>query len=329
MKRAIFVLIMGILFISQATKAQDTLKDFLKEHHPNAKKVEEGLFYQIEEKGDGAKPKEGEYLVVEFEGKRLDGTTFDKSEEEPFVFQLGYRQVIKGWDQALPLFSMGSKVKLFLAPEWAYHKVGAGKLVPPDTPVMFDLKILEVLDNNAYDKYMTALEEREKERYQRRIVEQFDADKKAIHEYCMDNKIKTKRSREGVSYAVTKKGKGAYPKKGDIVVVEYKGYLTNGEMFEESKGKKPFQFEVGTGRVIKGLDETIVSFNEGSEGKILVPSKLAYGPMEIDEEGIFIPAHSILIFDVKVLEVVSSRTETEVSTTESKSSKSKKKKKKK
>ncbi len=312
MKRTILVIILGIIFIAQAVKANvvkelepTPLEKFIKENYPKAKKAEKGLYYLIEEKGNGSKPKEGDYVVLEFEGKRLDGTLFDKSEVEPFVFQLGHRQVIKGWDMLIPRFPIDTKVKIFLAPEFAYAKVGAGKLVPPNTPVMFDLHILEILDDEAYDRYMTELEERERERYHQKIKDQFDADKTAIHEYCMDNKIKTKRSRAGVSYSVTKKGKGAYPKVGDRISVQYRGYLLNGETFEETKEKKPFQFVVGQGRVIKGLDDAIVSFNKGAEGLILIPSKLAYGPMPIEEEGINIPAHSILVFKIKVMEIES------------------------
>ncbi len=313
MKRALLILILGIIFIAQATSDPshlyefkgDELEKFVKENYPKAEKAEEGMYYLIEEKGDGTKPKNGDYVVIDFEGKRLDGTLFDKTEEEPFVFQLGHRQVIKGWDKGIVLFPVGSKVKLFLAPEWAYNKVGAGKLVPPDTPVMFELDIRQILSEKEYDGYMAELEDRERERYHQKIKDQFDADKKAIHEYCMDNKIMAKRTRLGVSYQVTKKGKGVYPKPGDKVTVQYKGYLVGGEKFEETSDKEPFEFIVGQRRVIQGLDDAITSFNEGAQGTILIPSKLAYGPMPIEEEGVSIPAHSILIFKLKVLKVES------------------------
>ncbi len=311
MKRAILVLILGILFIAKAVSAHSSdqdpisLESFLKEHYPQAQKAEEGLYYVIDEQGNGQKPKEADYVVLEFEGKKLDGTIFDKTDDEPFVFQVGYRQVIKGWDKGVQLFSVGSKVKIFLAPQLAYDKVGAGKLVPPDTPVMFELEILKILNDSQYDQYMVELEKREKEKYLKKIKDQFEFDKKAIHEYCMDNKIKAKRSRLGVSYEVNKKGKGAYPKVGDRVTVQYRGYLSNGETFEENSEKKPFVFIVGQGRVIKGLDDAILSFNQGAEGTILITSKLAYGPMPIEEKGVNIPAHSILIFNLKVLKVES------------------------
>ncbi|MGK0387421.1 MAG: FKBP-type peptidyl-prolyl cis-trans isomerase FkpA [Maribacter sp.] len=303
--------ILSFLFLATAAfgistgSAQENkaLKKFLKKEYPSAEMVEEGLHYAIETPGKGIKPKKGDYVMVEFEGKRLDGTVFDRSEDEPFVFQLGQRQVIRGWDKSLELFSVGSQVKLFLAPEWAYNKVGAGKMVPPNTPVMFDLRIIKVLDDKAYDAYMVELENKEREQYEAMIEKRFKADKISIHEYCTKNKIKVKRTRSGVSYQVTKKGKGTYPQVGETAVIQYNGYFLDGTVFEKNTEKKPFSFIVGKNKIIKGLEEAIAFFNKGAEGFVVIPSKLAYGPMPIDEENIKIPPHSVLIFKIKMLDI--------------------------
>ncbi len=279
------------------------LDKYLKKNHADAQKVEEGIFYVTEKEGKGKKPKAGDYVLVDFEGRKLDGSIFDQSEKDPFVFQLGYRQVIRGWDRALQLFPVGSEVKLFLHPDWAYGKAGAGSMIPPNTPVYFDIKILKVLNDKEYDDYMVELEAKERERYHQMIKERFDADKKIIHEYCLKNKIKAKRTRSGVSYQVTKKGKGLYPQKGQEVTIQYEGYLTDGTLFEKNTEKAPFKFEVGNRKAISGLDEAILFFNKGSEGYVVIPSKLAYGPMPIDEENIKIPAHSILVFKIKVIDI--------------------------
>jgi FKBP-type peptidyl-prolyl cis-trans isomerase len=309
MKHSLLSLLLGMFLLPMAEAGTimglDSLPlpEFIKQNYPGALSPEEGLHYQIEEQGTGDLPKAGDYLMVEFKGMLLNGTVFDQTEEEPFVFQVGYRQVIRGWDKGLQLIPVGSRVTLLLAPGMAYYKVGAGKLVPPDTPVMFDLKILKILNEQEYDDYMIELEEREREAYQQRVEEQFDEDKWAIHEYCMANKIKTKRTRGGVSYSITKKGKGDYPGKGDQVTIQYKGYLVDGTLFEKNTEKAPFSFTLGGGKVIKGLEEAIPLFNKGAEGWILIPSKLAYGPMPIEEEDISIPANSILVFKVKMLDI--------------------------
>lgn len=297
-----YITLFVFLFIGTSLSAQ-SLKKYIKKNYPNAQEIEQGLYATVHTESEGEKPKAGDYILVTFKGTLLDGTVFDESGEEPFVFQLGRRQVIKGWDKGLTHFPVESEITLLLAPEMAYYKTGAGKLVPPNTPVKFDIKILKILNEKEYDAYMIALEKKERERYLTMIEERFKADKKAIHEYCMENKLKVKRSQQGVSYQVTKKGTDAYPKKGDIVTLQYKGYLVNGTVFDKSTKKKPFQFEVRAKKVIQGLDDAIIYFNKGAEGYIVIPSKLAYGAMEINEKGVQIPPHSVLIFKVKVLDI--------------------------
>ncbi len=279
------------------------LPEFVKENFPKAVEEKEGLYYVIEEQGEGERPSTEDYVLVKFKGSNLKGETFDQSEEEPFIFQLGRRQVIKGWDALIPLFPKGSKVKMLMSSDFAYGTVGAGRLVPPNSPVMFDVEILRILNESEYDDYMVELEERERARYKAMVEEQFQSDKKSIHEYCMENKIKTKRTRGGVSYELKKKGKGALPETGDLVTINYEGFLKDGSTFDKSDEKEPFSFLVGRRKVIEGLDEAIRQFPKGAKGTVLIPSKLAYGPREIEEEGIHIPAHSILIFKIEVLDI--------------------------
>ncbi len=285
------------------------LPEFMEQNYPDAQEVVEGVYFNIEEEGTGAVPDAGDYLVVDFVGSRLDGAVFDKSGEEPFIFQLGRRQVINGWERSLGLFKVGSKVTLLLSPDWAYGSEGAGKMVPGDTPVKFEINIQNILSEDEYDKYMIALEEKERKAYQARVESQFEEDKKNIHEYCMANKIKAKRTTSGVSYSVEKKGKGEYPKAGDVLTVEYEGFLVDGTSFDKSNEKEPFVFPLGRGKVIKGWEEALPFFNKGSSGKIVIPSKYAYGQMGIEEESINIPPNSILIFQIKVIDISSPESE--------------------
>jgi FKBP-type peptidyl-prolyl cis-trans isomerase FkpA len=125
-------------------------------------------------------------------------------------------------------------------------------------------------------------------------------DKKIIQDYLLAQKIKkAKRDNSGISYVIDKKGKGDLPQSGDIVEVAYTGYLTDGSVFDKGK----YSVELGKGKVIEGWEAGLPYFNKGSEGWLFIPSKLAYGPMPIDEDGISIPGNSVLVFEIKVLEV--------------------------
>jgi peptidylprolyl isomerase len=67
-------------------------------------------------------------------------------------------------------------------------------------------------------------------------------------------------------------------KENDWISVEYEGLLSDGEVFDSSKGKDPLKFKVGAGMVIPGFDDGVVGMNVGDEKTIDISAELAYGP---------------------------------------------------
>ena len=95
-------------------------------------------------------------------------------------------------------------------------------------------------------------------------------------------------------------GTGADAVKGGEVEVHYTGYLTDGTVFDSSvPRKRPFTFELGAGRVIKGWDEGVVGMKVGGKRKLVIPSKLGYA----DRRAGKIPPNSTLIFTIELLSV--------------------------
>ena len=290
----------SIVFAQNEQKKLD-LATFFNESSITATATEHGLYYEITKEGNGPKPKVGDYLSLNFKGKLLDGTVFQESDpSDPFIFQVGYRQVIRGWDLGIREFPLGSKGTIYMPANLGYGKRGAGEKVPPNSPLMFEVEVLKILSEQEYDAYMEELERKEQAAYEAGIKAQFIADKKLIQDYALTNKLRTKRTANGLSYAITKKGKGEPAKAGDELEVIYEGFLLDGKPFDSNKGKETFKFPLGRNKVIKGWEEGLKYFSEGSEGILLVPSKLAYGPRPIYEEHVAIPANSVLIFKIKV-----------------------------
>ena len=128
-----------------------------------------------------------------------------------------------------------------------------------------------------------------------------DAETIAIENYMKENKLKAKPTESGLYYIETQKGTGEQAKSGDMVSVHYTGKLMDGTVFDSSVERgEPIDFQLGAGRVIKGWDEGIALMKVGGKGILIIPSKLGYGSREIP--GV-IPANSILIFDVELVEV--------------------------
>jgi FKBP-type peptidyl-prolyl cis-trans isomerase len=104
----------------------------------------------------------------------------------------------------------------------------------------------------------------------------------------------------GLQYIDVKVGAGKAVKNGDMVDVNYTGWLTSGMQFDSSIGRGPFSFPVGAGRVIKGWDEGVAGMKLGGVRKLIVPSELGYGTRGA---GADIPPSATLIFEVELLRI--------------------------
>lgn len=95
--------------------------------------------------------KKGDMLAMHYKGRLDDGTEFDSSYErsEPFRFQLGIGQVIKGWDQGLADMCIGEKRRLTIPPHLGYGDAGAGDRIPPKATLIFEVELLEIEDGPA------------------------------------------------------------------------------------------------------------------------------------------------------------------------------------
>lgn len=95
------------------------------------------------------KSKKGDLLSMHYVGTlEKDGSKFDSSLDrgEPFQFQLGVGQVIKGWDQGLEGMCVGEKRKLTIPANLGYGDRGAGEKIPPGATLIFEVELLKIDD---------------------------------------------------------------------------------------------------------------------------------------------------------------------------------------
>ncbi|MDR7210721.1 FKBP-type peptidyl-prolyl cis-trans isomerase [Flavobacterium piscis] len=119
---------------------------------------------------------------------------------------------------------------------------------------------------------------------------------KEITDYIAENNLTAQRTDSGLYYVINEPGEGTQPTATSNVTVVYKGYYTNGNIFDQSKAEG---ISFGLNQVIKGWTEGIPYFKTGGSGILLIPSHLGYG--SYDYRGI--PGGSVLIFDVKLISV--------------------------
>ncbi len=96
--------------------------------------------------GNGEAARAGDIVRVHYTGWLVNGTKFDSSVDrgEPFQFVLGRGQVIKGWDQSVAQMRVGDKVRLTIPPELGYGARGAGGVIPPNAPLIFEVELLGI-----------------------------------------------------------------------------------------------------------------------------------------------------------------------------------------
>ena len=95
--------------------------------------------------GNGRKAESGNRVKVNYVGKlKTNNKVFDASKGRPFVFKLGRREVITGWDIGVVGMCLGGQRKLTIPPEKAYGKLGAPPTIPSNATLIFDVTLLEV-----------------------------------------------------------------------------------------------------------------------------------------------------------------------------------------
>ncbi|MFQ3592534.1 MAG: FKBP-type peptidyl-prolyl cis-trans isomerase [Gemmataceae bacterium] len=106
-----------------------------------------GLKYEDSKVGDGAEAKAGDTVEVHYTGwLAKDGKKFDSSLDrgEPFSFRLGAGMVIKGWDEGVAGMKVGGKRKLLIPAELGYGARGAGRAIPPNADLVFEVELLKI-----------------------------------------------------------------------------------------------------------------------------------------------------------------------------------------
>lgn len=113
-------------------------------------KTASGLEYEDTVVGTGASPAKGQRCSMHYTGwlwqNGAKGSKFDSSVDrgEPFEFQIGVGQVIKGWDEGVASMKIGGKRTLRIPPDLGYGARGAGGVIPGGATLLFEVELLGV-----------------------------------------------------------------------------------------------------------------------------------------------------------------------------------------
>lgn len=124
------------------------LKQFLEQKKIDVKPTASGMYFIPLSQGHGLPVETGDTVIVDYEGKFLNGKFFDstKKRKEPFSFVLGQKwQVIDGLEEAISLMREGQKALVILPSPLAFGRDGSSTgIIPPFTSVIFEVELLNV-----------------------------------------------------------------------------------------------------------------------------------------------------------------------------------------
>lgn len=134
-------------FIEKNRIDEDSLlKEYLRINNIKKKPTESGLIFIKTKKGRGKLCKLGDEVTIHCRGMFLDNTEFLNSREEnnPIKFIVGNGMVIPGFEEAIQLMKKGDIVTIILPSAIGYGKDGIDTIIPPYTPLKFELELLEI-----------------------------------------------------------------------------------------------------------------------------------------------------------------------------------------
>jgi FKBP-type peptidyl-prolyl cis-trans isomerase len=233
----------------------------------DATKTASGLTYKVlahEAARESERPHSWDRVTVRFAGWTQNGEMFDSSKREPERFELS--KVIPGWQEALPLLSLGDKARLWVPEALAYR----GRQGEPRGTLVYDIELVSI----------------ERRPEPPRAPEELNAPPP-----------KATRTRSGLAYRfLHQSGSTRRPGPQDRVTVNYAAWTSDGKLFD-STALRGRPATVPIGQLIKGWAEGLQLMAEGDKAQLWIPEKLAYAGRDGSPRG-------MLVYEVELLQLI-------------------------
>jgi FKBP-type peptidyl-prolyl cis-trans isomerase len=256
-----------------------------------------GMKYKFFTKNEeNKKPIVGDILVLKMKyTTENDSVLFDTKEYNDQTFRMIMKAASKNGgtvDDAFAMMSEGDSAQFIIGAEKFFLETKNSEVpefIKKGDKLIFNIKLVEIF---SYDKYLE-----EKKAVDVMTAEQ---EQKILKLYLENANINVKPTSTGLYYIEEKAGNGSSPKSGQKVKVHYTGSFVSGEIFDSSlKRGEVFEFEIGSNKVIPGMEEGICMMKKGGKATLIVPSNIAYG----DQEFKMIPPFSTLIFEIELINI--------------------------
>lgn len=309
------VLIAGLVYMTSCEKDDTDTKYsvyseqrffdiYVSANYPEAVPQSSGLYFLENMEGSGIMPGDTSWILVEhvayiipddqiyetyIESVAIDNRIQDTSAlYGPYKIRNGLTN--EGFTEALKMMKEGGEATFMFTSELGYGSTNTGK-VSSYNSLKYDVRLLEVLGNDIVEYEAGKIVS-----YTDTIVGVdtiYDSTNDLVMYYVVDSIT------DGPPVAVD-----------STIQVAYKGYLTDGRVFDETVDENYYQFKVGDLSAetspILGWQLGLQKFKEGEKGRLIIPYQLAYGEYGkyTSAGNVSIPPYESLVFDVEVISVV-------------------------
>jgi FKBP-type peptidyl-prolyl cis-trans isomerases 1 len=275
----------------------DLLKPYVDD--PKNSITNSGLIVLSRKGGKGATPKDIDYVNFDFLMTDLQGDTILSTfGRQPIEIPMSNGFLSVGFEEILGMMSKGESMRVILPSSLAFDSTGYQDVIAPYTPILVDLKMNDILNQNAYDKKMEAAEAKRQAELEKIIAEE----QALISKYVTENNITTTPTSSGLYITEVQSGSGKKAEWGDKVSIHYALSNLNGQKVESSYDHQtPLDFTIGQGEMILGIEEAVMTMNKGSKTRLIVPFALGFGDVAVDPE--LLPANSTMIIDLELIDI--------------------------
>lgn len=206
----------------------------------------------------------------------------------------GKGKLAKRIDNILLKSSVGDSLSMRMQASLFFGNTFLPDRLNPQDIITWHAKVIDIMEYTEY----ASMQAKQQELIAKKRKKADDA---ILVDYLTKSGLNANKLNGGSYCSVTKQGQGKTPQAGDVVQIHYTVFRLDGQKADASYDRgEPFQFVVGRGEIITGLDKAVRTLKEGGEATILIPSDQAYGA---ESKGRLLPPHSNLRFEVKLLNV--------------------------
>lgn len=135
---------------AQRSKDEAVINDYLKAHQIQTQRTPWGAYVEVVTPGAGPKPKVGQFAMLRYTGKDLNGNVFDASSKhggQLLPLQVGANRSIPGFEDGVKQLSKGAKANIYIPSVIGYGTQGSPPTIQPNQNLVFEVEVVDITDH--------------------------------------------------------------------------------------------------------------------------------------------------------------------------------------